>query len=102
MAECRSRIAEEHGENGPCRHATDLGMAFLNYLLAVKATRNLASVGDCLDGLAPDNDRGVGGLAAKKRVRWGWREPVSACRKATMVSILLPCDAGFPPYHMQG
>jgi hypothetical protein len=33
-------------------------MAFLNYLLAVKATRNLASVRYFLDGLAPDNDRG--------------------------------------------
>lgn len=33
-------------------------MAFLNYLLAVKATRNLASVRDFLDGLAPDNGRG--------------------------------------------
>jgi hypothetical protein len=36
-------------------------MAFLNYLLAVKATRKLASVRDCLDGLAPDKGRGVGG-----------------------------------------
>lgn len=36
-------------------------MAFLNYLLAMKATRNLASVRDCLDGLTPDNERGVGG-----------------------------------------
>ena len=65
IAECRSRIAEEHGKIGPCRYATDLGMAFLNYLLAMKATRNLASVRDCLDGLAPDNEWGVGGLAAK-------------------------------------
>lgn len=47
-----------HGKSGPCRYATDLGMAFLNYLLAVKATRNLASVRDFLDGLAPDYGRG--------------------------------------------
>lgn len=58
MAERRSRIAEVHGKYVPCHHTTDLGMAFLNYLLAMKATRNLASATDWLDGLTPDNERG--------------------------------------------
>lgn len=54
-------------ESSQCRHATDLGMAFLNYLLAVKATQKSGVRKGLLGRIGPDNRR-VGGNAAKKRV----------------------------------